>query len=426
MIHIVYAKMGSGKSSAIINRINKSGGDVRYLYVTPYLKEVERIINSCPAKNFKQPFNGGEKFEYGKLRGLKILLGQKQNVVTTHALFRYFDEEVIDLIYNGNYILVLDEVVDVILPYLKENARSKNPGITRSDLDDLLKFHTGVDEKAGLIKWTDMDYDGNLNEYKILCDLNSLALYGSGKCPLWLFPIKIFKAFRDSFILTYMFNAQIQRYYFDMYGVEYDYWGVVKDNDNYELSETVTVENNIDYRKLIHICDKEKLNRIGGRETDLSKSWYIRNKNNPIMKQLKNNTYNFFKHMCRGKSSDNIWTTFKSCRKEIQGKGYTRGFVFCNMRATNEYRDRTCVAYLMNRYMNPVVKNFFLHNGIAVDEDGYALSEMLQFIWRSAIRDGKEIWVYIPSIRMRNLLKQWIDENSPKIIEKTGNIIIEG
>ena len=51
-------------------------------------------------------------------------------------------------------------------------------------------------------------------------------------------------------------------------------------------------------------------------------------------------------------------------------------------------------------------------NGIAVDGDGYALSEMLQFIWRSAIRDGKEIWVYIPSIRMRSLLKEWIEANS--------------
>ena len=62
--------------------------------------------------------------------------------------------------------------------------------------------------------------------------------------------------------------------------------------------------------------------------------------------------------------------------------------------------------------MNPVVKNFFVKHKITIDEDGYALSEMLQFIWRSAIRDGKEIWIYIPSVRMRSLLKQWINENS--------------
>ena len=49
-------------------------------------------------------------------------------------------------------------------------------------------------------------------------------------------------------------------------------------------------------------------------------------------------------------------------------------------------------------------------NTLEVDEDGYAISEMLQFLWRSGIRDGKRITVYIPSRRMRNLLINWIEE----------------
>ena len=84
------------------------------------------------------------------------------------------------------------------------------------------------------------------------------------------------------------------------------------------------------------------------------------------------------------------------------------------MRASNEYRERTAVAYLVNKYFNPVIKNFFISKGIQVDEDGYALSEMLQFLWRSGIRDGKRITVYIPSKRMRNLLKKWIEEQKYK------------
>ena len=51
-------------------------------------------------------------------------------------------------------------------------------------------------------------------------------------------------------------------------------------------------------------------------------------------------------------------------------------------------------------------------NGVSVDEDGFALSEMIQFIWRSAIRDGKEITLYVPSSRMRNLLLDWLEEIS--------------
>ena len=54
---------------------------------------------------------------------------------------------------------------------------------------------------------------------------------------------------------------------------------------------------------------------------------------------------------------------------------------------------------------------------------------MLQFIWRSAIRNGEEIWVYIPSIRMRSLLKKWIQENSilsEQDTSKTENKLSEG
>lgn len=35
----------------------------------------------------------------------------------------------------------------------------------------------------------------------------------------------------------------------------------------------------------------------------------------------------------------------------------------------------------------------------------------MQFMFQSALIHGKEIWIYIPSIRMRTLLKKWIKEN---------------
>ena len=66
----------------------------------------------------------------------------------------------------------------------------------------------------------------------------------------------------------------------------------------------------------------------------------------------------------------------------------------------------------MNRFANPNIIQLFNKTGIEFDEDGYALSEMIQWIWRSAIREGKPIQLYIPSKRMRNLLIQWLDEVS--------------
>jgi hypothetical protein len=160
---------------------------------------------------------------------------------------------------------------------------------------------------------------------------------------------------------------------------------------------------------------------IGDSATALSKTWYKRNESNVLLTQLKNNTLNFFNNKpivyneetgqwIKSKSSNNIWTTFKDYKEKISGKGYAKGYIPSNMRASNEYKDRTAIAYLVNKYFNPFIKNFFVSKGIEVDEDGYALSEMLQFLWRSGIREGKRITVYIPSKRMRSLLIEWIDK----------------
>ena len=81
-----------------------------------------------------------------------------------------------------------------------------------------------------------------------------------------------------------------------------------------------------------------------------------------------------------------------------------------NIRATNELKHKYAVAYLANRYLNPVIKNFFVSNNIEVDEDAFALSELIQFIFRTRIRDNEEIFVYVPSKRMRLLLKKWLKE----------------
>lgn len=393
-VNVIDAVMGTGKTGAAINFINNSDNDVKFLYITPYLTEVKRIIDFCPNKKFKQPESYGSK-----LNGIKHLFEKGFNIVSTHSLFSLFDEEIIDLAYANNYVLIMDEVADVIEPY----------EISKSDLSTILEKYASVDEN-GIINWHADDYDGKFQDEKRLCDLHCLAMY-SNVAMLWLFPITTFRAFRNIYILTYMFNAQTQKYYYDYYGIEYDYLFIKGDNiSNYEFTQEEIVYEMPNYKELIHICEVEKLNRIGDMSTSLSKTWYERNKNNQLMKQLKNATSNYFKNYTKTKSGENLWTTFKSYKWLLSGKGYSKGFLSSNIRATNEYRNRIAVAYLINKYFNPCIKNFFVQNGVTVDEDAYAVSEMLQFIWRSAIRDKKEIWIYIPSIRMRSLLENWINK----------------
>lgn len=408
-VNIVDELMGKGKTSAAINFINESSDDVHFLYITPYLTEVKRIIESCPSKNFKQP----ERIKGTKVTGIKELFDKKENIVSTHSLFRYFDEEIIDLAYTNNYILIMDEVADVIEQYF----------ISSDDLKNILENYAHVDPETKMLIWDYNEYKGEFDKIKKLCKMNSLMVYNN-VAMLWLFPITTFKAFRKTYILTYMFSSQTQSYYYNYYNIKYNRLYVKYKDEKYRFTDKpIQTTSQYDFKKLIKIIDIPKLNAIGDLDNSLSKTWYERNKNNSIMKTIKKNTYNYFKNIIKSPSYKNIWTTFKDYQKLVSGQGYSKGFVSSNMRATNEYMDRDCIAYLVNKFFNPYIKNFFVTNGVEVDEDGYAVSEMLQFIWRSAIRCGKPITIYIPSKRMRELLIEWI--NNQKYIEDMNNISIE-
>ena len=393
-VNIVDEVMGGGKTTTAINFINTAPEETHFLYITPYLTEVDRIIEKCPSKRFKQPGKRGSKLE-----SIKELFERKENIVSTHALFRYFNEEIIDIAYTNNYVLILDEVADVIEPY----------PITKYDLKDIMSNYAHVDPETKLLVWDCREYRGEFEEIRNLCDLKSITVYNDAAM-LWLFPITTFRAFKNTYILTYMFHAQAQCYYYDYYHIHYNRLYVKHENGVYSFTtEPTETYSKYDYRKLINICDNAKLNDIGEKPHALSKTWYERNKSNTLMKQLQNNTTNYFRNILHSNSSSNIWTTFKDYQQLISAQGYAKGFVPSNMRATNEYMDRDNVAYLVNKYFNPIVKQFFVSHGIEVDEDGYAVSEMLQFIWRSAIRRGRPINLYIPSKRMRTLLIDWIN-----------------
>lgn len=200
----------------------------------------------------------------------------------------------------------------------------------------------------------------------------------------------------------YLFNAQMQRYYYDYYGIEYDYMYIAGNSPSSYVFTTKPQSTQLkyNYHELINIIDDPKLNKIGDDKYALSTSWYSRNRGNIVFKQLKDNIYNFFVNKktlwkdgkyIKSTSSNNLWTTFKDYEVDLKGKGYGKCFLQCNVRSTNTYKDRTVVAYTVNRFFNPIIKNFFISKRVEVDEDNYAVSEMLQFIWRSGIREGKHI-----------------------------------
>lgn len=390
-IRIIDAPMGQGKTSWSIQHINEDASN-NYVYITPFLSEVKRVKDSCPDRKFREPTNFGK----GKQDNFHELLFKQTNIVSTHALFHMSTDVTRNLVASGSYILILDEVMDVIeqLPLKKDDL----PFLLQSNL---------VYIEDGILLWNEEfdDYDGKYNDIKTMAK-NKTLMVSNHSILMWNFPVEVFRSFKEVYILTYMFKKQIQRFYYDLHNVKYEFKTVEKYDGGYQLVEYYDIK--LDVKHLINICDNEKLNAVGETIHALSSSWFSRNANKILLDITKNNLLNYFTNIMKSPSKDNLWTTFKSVKPKLSGKGYTNGFVSCNLRATNDYKDKHCLAYCLNIYLNPIVKQFFYERGIEIDEDGYALSEMTQWIWRSAIRNSEEISIYIPSSRMRNLLIEFI------------------
>ena len=396
-IHIVDSIMGSGKTSAAIELMKERKND-NFIFITPFLSEVERIKEKCQPRTFLEPVNKGQ----GKLHSLHLLLDRQNSIASTHALFRCYTDYTVELLKQGNYVLVLDEVCDVI----------EQVDISKDDLNILLKEYAYVEDSVLIWKEDKKEYDGLFASIKEMALNKTLIVYGD--CLLmWNFPVSVFEGFKEIFILTYLFKAQIQKYYYDYYNVEYDYWGVNKIDDKYCFVEHYVEHKYEKLKYLIHIVEEDKMNQLGDNAFALSVSWYQREEKNKftLAKKLKANMINFFINKRKPDKGDlAMWTVFKKYQPILKGKGYTEGHVAVNARATNDYRHKRNLAYMVNIYFNPIYKKFFEQKNIEMFEDEYALSEMVQWIWRSAIREGNEIWIYIPSNRMRTILKKWLED----------------
>lgn len=391
--------MGTGKTSWAIDKMSNDDNN-SYIYITPYLTEIQRIKTNITNKKFYEPVNVGN----GKLDSLHNLLLKNKDIASTHALFKMSSDATKELLKANNYILILDEVMDVI-----EQVKLK-----KDDLKLLLDNELiSIDENNNnMVVWNKdkLDISTKYDDIKQMC-LNNNIYMVNNTLFMWTFPVDIFKTFKEVYILTYLFDGQIQKYYYDLYNINYEYKSIHKQNDKYIIGEYINKYNMKSIKSRINIID-DNINNIGQNEFSLSSSWYKKDKNKLLIEQLKNHTYNYFNNKIKGQSKYNMWTTFKAQQNKITGNGYRRGFVSLTARATNDYCNKYNLAYLSNIYFNPLVKQFFIDRKVNVNEDIYALSELIQWIWRSRIRiddNTLNINLYIPNSRMRNLLIEWLN-----------------
>ncbi|WP_316274416.1 hypothetical protein [Bacillus halotolerans] len=401
-VKVIDSIMGSGKTSAAIDMMNNSGTDENFIFITPYLDEVDRIKKSISSKQIYEPKvkKKGDKTQY-KFESFHELLSQNKNIVATHNLFKNANDETKELILSGNYTLILDEVMEVV-----EQLRVKKHDLTTLFESKLIYV------EDGFVKWNEekKDYETRYDDIRDMA-LNNNLMYFKDNILIWNFPADIFKLFKEVYILTYMFDAQIQRYYYDINNIKYQKYVSEFIDGQYRFTK-----HNTEYESILKAQLRNKikiyegnLNTVGQLDYSLSSNWY-KNKSPYTIKKVKNNVFNYFNNIVKSSSDEAMWTTYSEHKNKVKGNGYTKGFVSCNARATNDFKHKKHLVYTINRYVNTVLYNYFKEKyQITIDQDAFALSELVQWIWRSAIRDGEEITLYIPSLRMRDLLIEWLN-----------------
>ena len=189
-----------------------------------------------------------------------------------------------------------------------------------------------------------------------------------------------------------MNGYKIKKYYDLMYVYKLNY--KVENLKDWEIYKKEIVNN-------LNICKNEKLNSIGNESRSFSRMWYKRQENTNMYKTIKNNTENYFKNIIKGKSANNMWTTFEDYKSQCKGRGYSKGFVNsdCELSRFDNCKN---FAYLMNKYPTDLEK----------DNEDYAnlltIYDLIRIVKYITVDLNHKLNLYIPSERVRSLLIDWL------------------
>lgn len=414
--------MGAGKSQAAIEYINNLPPGERVVYTAIYNDEAERIQKGCP--DAKMYFPEHEEHS-GKTKWplIERAIKRGENVACTHQALPFFSPETLDFVAYGNYTLIIDESYDVLRPI---TAADRKAFFFLLDHECL-----NVDEDTGLVMFRS-DFEEKSSDV-LKSNIATLISHGNiyyvdGDLIFWTFPVGVLDAFSRIIVLSYMLDAQPMYYYLLHNKFQINNFGVHKFEDgHYEFCSPEDADGfPFNVRDKIEILQREKLNSIGDGRTDLSVGWCTRTVKIDDKKgvaQLGRNVWNVFKHIYKCKPTDFAWTCFSRYRSKFKKKGIITRYIPYNQRASNKYSNAHYLAYAVNVFNQPNCYNYFKARGLEMDMDRWALSVMIQWIWRSAIRNGEKIYIYLPSKRMRDLLEDWMDSLEDNSLEAGGEEI---
>ena len=389
---------GSGKTTAMLKSFNKQE---KYLVITPYLSEVERVIEQSVGVEFVQPTTDGST-HLTKLDSLRELLLTGCNIVTTHSLH----EKLVPLAEEGllsDYNIIIDEVPDIVEQVAAKSKTSIKEFYLNGGYIEV--------EENGLVcatdKWRQLreEVSDTLND-KILTFAETGCLYLLGEHMfIWAMPRKLLTAGKSATIMTYKSEGSVITHYLKKLSVPY----VIESS---QQTEDAFRRQALDLITIKDMGDISKLGLSYSRQGEGMRSNNYCSKINNALRNLKSREF-------KGVELSNVLLT---CKKEGWKKAEDKAGVFSKdsrmfngvnwipntTRGTNDYSHCSHLIYLYDKHINKNVARWLCDETDAFN-DAYALTELIQWVWRSRIRKGEPITLYLPSPRMRSIFVDWLE-----------------
>lgn len=420
VVEVVDSVMGSSKTTECFNWINKNPND-KYIYVSPMLSEVDnggRIHTSVLGVEFISPsLEDDDKTYKTKSEHLTHLLENGFNIACTHKLYLNMGESHFKLLEKHQYTIILDEEVEVIRSY---------GSYSKSDIDYLIeKQEIIVSDKDGAISWIGNsvsvdDYEHKYHKLKLLCEKQAVYLNRgvSAKKNVLIshIPLKLLQCAKRVIVITYMFKGSVLDCFLRLKGIKTKPCVDITPKMNLKPSS---------FRDLITLVPPTKKTV----SIKMSKTWWdgITEKDKGSVNSIANLIMNTAKQH-NMKAEDIMWTcpkdnaygvsennkaikmNPKGCVKYVVDGVVKYCWLSVHTRATNDYSNKKMVAHCYNRYPLQPIKIYLQSCGVPIDEERYAVSSLLQFVWRSRIRKGEPIVLLIPNYRMYPLFCMWLND----------------
>lgn len=417
--------MGTGKSSYILDKAidwSNEGKYEQFIYISPLLSEVGgkrkdkgrgfkkgRVQLNCDCLDFKFPVNMGTS----KVDSFRDLLLKGNNISATHSVFTNLTPLDVELIRERRNILIIDEEVQALDTYTEMGDHHLKVLISGGQvyIDDNNKLcwnHKDFPQAEEFLNNPSEEYyskkDRDLSKFINLCDGGYLHLVNK-KIMIWEYPMVVLEAFDEVIVMTYMFESSPMYSWCKMNNVK------VTKLDIPTLKEReVKIKESL--KSLITIVETPKMSKV--ENFGYSYSWWQGTGNNKdYQSKIKDCLQDVVKNYLKGGTGykDYVFTCPEKMFTKIKGVGYSRAdWLYSDCKATNDYASKNTMFYLYSKFPNVFISPFCKSRGATINEDGYALSSMLQWLWRGCIRKGEPMKVIILSKRMRDLFKDWLYE----------------